>query len=229
MALLPYQFGITYGFSALQISLCYIAPGVGSLISAFVRGRVIDSRFRYYAKKLNVPIEKNRRTDLTDFPIERARIEVAIPTIIVSILTIIGFGWTVEYKTNLAGPLIFLFAFGFATTASVNCILVLMIDLYPKQAGTVTASANIVRCWLGAASTAYVVPLINAIGVGWTCTVFAGMMLVSMPLLFYTMKSGPRWRRENKERAERKAAEKAARGDVGGEKGIGPAGTAAVA
>ena len=208
VALIPSQFGAVYGFNELQISLCYIPFGVGTLAAAFIRGRVIDSRFRHHAKRLNISLEKNRRTDLTDFPIERSRLEVAVPTMISAALSLIGFAWCVQYKTNLAGPLIFLVLIGFSASASNNCINVLMIDLYPGSAGATTAAGNVVRCWLGAASTAFVVPMINAIGMGWTGTFFAFLMLAYTPVLFYVMKKGPQWRKETKERKEQKAREK---------------------
>jgi MFS family permease len=60
-ALIPSQFGTIYNFNELQIALCYIPLGAGSMLAAFVRGRMIDARFRYHAKRLNMPIVHNRR------------------------------------------------------------------------------------------------------------------------------------------------------------------------
>ncbi|KAH7183658.1 major facilitator superfamily domain-containing protein [Fusarium flagelliforme] len=196
LTLIPSQFVEIYGFNELQIALCFIPFGVGSLVAAFNRGRMLDFNFRRHATRLGISTEKNKQTDLAEFPIERARLEVAVPTIFLGSACMVGFGWTLHYQTNLAGPLILLFVIAFCLSASLNCATCLMLDLYPGKAGTVTASNNLLRCLLGAGATAAVVPMIQAIGTGWTLTVFALLNIVSLPLLWYVMKQGPGWRAE---------------------------------
>ncbi|KEQ85577.1 MFS general substrate transporter [Aureobasidium pullulans EXF-150] len=194
LSAIPSQFSKTYHFNELQIALCYIPFGIGSLVAAINRGRMIDTNFERHAKRLGVDTDNNKQTDLKDFPIERARLEVAVPMIILGSACNIGFGWTVQCKTNLAGPLILLFVIAFCTSSSLNCVACLMLDLYPGQAGTVTASNNLLRCLLGAGATAATVPLINAIGFGWAVMVFAILNVVALPLLWYVMREGPKWR-----------------------------------
>jgi len=217
-ALIPSQFGSIYGFNQIQIALCYLPLGCGSLLAGLIRGRIIDARYKYHAKRLGMPLEYNRRVDLTNFPIERARLEVAIPTLALGSACSIGFGWMVQYKVNLAGPLILLFIMGFCTSASINTVSVLLVDMYPGKAGSATAANNLVRCWLGAGATSGVVPMINKVGMGWTTTFFALLVFGFSPILWYIMENGPKWRRATKERKERQEAERAARADVGGEK-----------
>jgi hypothetical protein len=99
-----------------------------------------------------------------------------------------------------------------------NTVAVMIIDTNPDKAGTATAANNL-RCWLGAGATALAVPMINAIGVGWTCT-FLGLVVIAFsPVLWYIMKQGPRWRRGSKEKAEHKKAGMDGKANVGGEKG----------
>ncbi|KAF2239490.1 putative quinidine resistance protein 2 [Viridothelium virens] len=206
VTLVPSQFGTVYGFNQIQIALCYLPLGCGSMLAAFVRGRIIDSRYRAYAKRLGMPLDFNRRVDLSNFPIERARLEVAIPTLILGSACMIGFGWMVQYKINLAGPLIFLFLIGFCISASVNTVSVLLVDIYPGRAGTAAAANNLVRCWLGAGVTSGVVPLINKIGIGWTTTFYGLLIIAFSPVLWYIMKNGPEWRRATKERKKQQEA-----------------------
>jgi hypothetical protein len=78
-------------------------------VAAFSRGRMIDANFRRHAERLGITIEKNRRIDLTGFPVERARLEDAVPTIILTTACIVGFGWMLQEKVHLSGPLIMLF------------------------------------------------------------------------------------------------------------------------
>ncbi|KAL1983470.1 hypothetical protein VTN96DRAFT_10291 [Rasamsonia emersonii] len=98
--------------------------------------------------------------------------------------------------TYMAGPLILLIVIAFCLSASLNCIAVLMVDLYPGKAGTVTASNNLLRCLLGAGATALVLPMINGIGIGWTCSFFGFLNFATTPLLWYVMRQGPKWRAE---------------------------------
>lgn len=220
LAAIPAQFSRVYHYNQLQIALCYIPIGCGSIAAAFVRGRFIDARFRHHAKRLGVPVVRNRRVDLTDFPIERARIEVALPTIFLGCAFYIAFGWTVDRGVNVAAPLIFSLFIGFCISASLNCIAVLVVDLNPDRAGTASAANNLVRCWFGAASTAVIQPLIEAIGIGWTNTLFAGLVLACSPMLWYIMKKGPEWRKASKARMEKTRREKEAKANVAGEKGV---------
>ena len=200
LSLIPSQFVKIYHFNELQISLCYVPFGVGSLMAAFSRGRMIDSNFRRHSKRLGITTDANRQTDLTNFPIERARLEVALPTIVLGSGCIIGFAWTLQSRTNLAGPLILLFVIAFCLSASLNCVATLMLDLYPGKAGTVTASNNLLRCLMGAAATAAVVPMINGIGIGWSVSIFAFLNLAATPLLWYIMRHGPQWRAETRQK-----------------------------
>lgn len=204
VALIPSQFQQIYGFNELQISLCYIPLGCGTIAAAFVRGRILDSRFRHYAKQLGLEVVSNHRMDLTDFPLERARIEAALPTLFLGAACTIGFGWTLQGETNLAGPLILVFFIGFSSSATVNTIQVLLVDIYPGRPGAVTAANNLLRCWLGAGASALVVPMIDAMGIGWTSTFFSFVVIAFSPLLWYIMKHGPRWRREAAENLKRK-------------------------
>jgi hypothetical protein len=197
LALIPSQFSSIYNFNELQISLCYIPFGVGALVAAFSRGQMIDANFQRHAKRLGVTVEKNRRTDLTGFPIERARLEVAVPTIILTTACTIGIGWMLQAQVHEAGPLIMLFFVGFCASASLNCIAALLLDIYPGKAGTVAASNNLLRCLLGAGATAATVPMINGVGVGWALTIFGALNAVFMPLLWYIMREGPGWRKQS--------------------------------
>lgn len=68
-------FANNYGFNQVKIGLIFIPIGAGSVLSAVTSGRLVDWNFRRWCKKLNIPIVANRRQDLTNFPIERARLE----------------------------------------------------------------------------------------------------------------------------------------------------------
>jgi MFS family permease len=211
MTSIPSQFSQRYGFDDLQVSLIYLPLAVGSTLSAFTTGKLIDRNYRRHAKKLGLTIDRNRQDDLSNFPIERSRIEVSMPIAIVGVVAVIGYGWMVDSNISLAGPCVMLFIFGYSMTAMFNTMNILMVDIYQGRPASATAANNLTRCLLGAGATAAVIPLTESIGIGWTCTLAAGLWGgFSLPLLLFLMKVGPRWRREAKARKDARAEKKAA-------------------
>ena len=211
---IPYLFGKIYNFDELQLGLVYIPFGAGNLISAFSTGKAIDWNYRRHAKRNGFPLTKNRHQDLTNFPIERARLEVALPLLYIGNIGSIAYGWTLNYRTNLAGPLILLFVFGYGSMAAFQVMQILIIDINPGNAASSTAANNLFRCLLGAGSTAVVIPMIDRMGVGWAYT-FASLVWIALsPSLWLLMKYGPGWRREKKEKEERKEKADAEKAEV---------------
>lgn len=211
---IPYLFDKIYGFNELQLGLVYIPFGAGSIISAFSTGKAIDWNYRRHAKRNGFPLTKNRHQDLTDFPIERARLEVALPLLYFSNVGLIAYGWTLQYETNLAGPLILLFVFGYGTMAAFQVMQILIVDINPGNAAASTAANNLFRCLLGAGATAVVLPMIDRMGVGWAYT-FASLVWIALsPSLWLLMKYGPRWRKEKKEKEDQRGKSNARKARV---------------
>jgi MFS family permease len=207
---IPSQFRRTYGYSDLHISLLYLPFGVGSLLSALTTGKFIDANFRRHAKKLGLPpIVKNRNTiDMLTFPLERARVEIAIPAILFGAVAMLIYGWLVDRRVMVAGPCVCLFAVGYAVSAGFNCLNLLLIDMYPGKPASATAANNLVRCWLGAGAAAAIVPLIDAVGYGPAVSISAGIWIAFTPALLALIKFGPRWRLEAAEKLKAKEEKK---------------------
>lgn len=193
-----------YGYNSLKIGLCYIPGGLGSMMAAILMGRFQDWNFRRHAKRLGLEISNTRQQDLRNFPIERARLEVVLPIAFLSGATVIIFGWLMEKKVFIAGPLVFLFLSTFFMTCSSQGLQTLIVDLNRSNPSSASAALNLARCWLGAAGVAAVVPMLNAIGIGWVSIFVAGLWAVMSPTVLFVMKRGPRWREEKwlKEEAE---------------------------
>ena len=114
------------------------------------------------------------------------------------------YGWVLNFRTNLAGPLTILFFTGYGIIAAFQIMQILMVDLNPGRAAASTAASNIFRCLLGAGSTAVVVPMIERMSVGWTYTFAALVWTLFSPLLIWLVRIGPKWRREKKAKADQK-------------------------
>lgn len=200
----------TYNFDEVHIGLIFLAIGGGSLISAFTTGKMVDWNYARHAKRNGYPVAKNRTTDLSEFPIESARVEVGLPCLLLGVLAVIGYGWIIEYNLSIAGPVVMLFLLGYALIAGYQSLNVLMVDIYPDQATSATAASNVVRCLLGAASSAAILPMSDAMGDGWAYTTLGLMFLLSCAGLLVIMKHGISWRKARRAKVQEREAIKRA-------------------
>jgi hypothetical protein len=211
---IPSQFQTKYGFNSFQTGLCFIPTGFGCLTGAVFQGRFLDWNFRRHSKRLGIEISESQQQDLTKFPIEAARLQVVLPFVAASGLLTIAYGWTMECHTSLAGPLVLLYLLAFTITSTFQGCSSLIVDLNRGSPGTATAAMNLVRCWLGAGAVAAVIPLINAIGIGWVSVLVAGVWFVSTPFLLYVVKRGPAWREKRRAEEREKGKERQSVGNV---------------
>jgi MFS family permease len=204
---LPSQMEEKYHFNSLQIGLCYLPYGIGSLTSRWAVGTLLDYNFRRHARRLGIEIVRNRQPRLSDFPIEMSRLQITLPLVYMASMFILAYGWVMNYKTNLAGPVITLFFTGHTVTGAFSSLNTLVVDINIESPATAVAANNLFRCLFGAGAVAAAVPLIDKIGMGWTCTFVAGIWLVFSPILWAVFKWGQRWREEKGLKGERKDAQ----------------------
>ena len=191
---MPSQFGMKYNFNTLQIGLCYIPTGLGSMTASLVVGKLLNWNFRRHAEACGMEITRAKQQDLTNFPIEAARLQVVSPLVCIAGATVVSYGWVMESHTSLAGPVTLLYILAFCLSGSFTGLSTLVVDLNRESSGTATAAMNLVRCWMGAGAVAFVDPLLDAIGLGWTSVLVAGVWILISPVLLLIIKYGPRWR-----------------------------------
>ncbi|KAH8424900.1 uncharacterized protein LDX57_002645 [Aspergillus melleus] len=192
------QLQIGYNLSTLQGSLCYFSTGFGTMSSVLAIGRLLDWNFRRHARILGIEISKDKQQDLTTYPIERARLQLGLPFLILSGIMLLVYSWTLQTRIHLAVPLIFLFLQSFGSSCAYSCFNNLIMDLNRKRPGTASAALNLSRCWMGAGGVAFAGPLNRVAGVGWMGVTIAGVWLVLSPLVALVVRSGPRWREERR-------------------------------
>ncbi|KIV92445.1 hypothetical protein PV10_03742 [Exophiala mesophila] len=203
-AVIPSQFAEIYHFNEFQIGLCYIPCGAGAMTAVLVNGRILDGNFSRWCKKLGIKIRKGRDQDLSNFPIEKVRLQIGIPAAYASVAFTCIFGWLIHVDGPLAAVLVVLFFTNFAISVSYNVTTTLLVDLYPKSPATAGAANNLVRCLLGAGFTAAVIPLVNAIGRGWTFTAFSVFLFITSPMLWLLYFRGMDLRADRHRRQEQK-------------------------
>ena len=204
------QFREIYGYDDTILGLMFVPISAGGILATITNGKwdPVDGNYRRHARRLGMPLKKNRYQDLTNFPIERARIEVMLPLLYASAAIILAYGWLLHAEVSVAGPLVLLFLLGFCVTCQFKVLTILIIDLSPGKAATATAAFSLTRCILGAAMTAVVNPIINALGRGWTFTLIGLVWVVLSPMMWAVVKWGPEWRRKRQEKETRRKEKK---------------------
>lgn len=221
-AALPSQLNEIFGYNELQIGLCFIPFGVGSVCAALTNGQLLDRNFARWCKNLGLKIKKGRNQDLRTFPIEKARLQIAIPAAYCSAALVCVFGWILHINGPLAALLVVLFLASLSMSIAFNVTSTLLVDFYPQSPATATAANNVVRCCLGAGATAAVVPMINAMGRGWTFTFLTFFLIATSPMLWLVYFRGMKWRTERHEREDqaKKIKEEKLNSQSSGENGV---------
>ncbi|KFG88251.1 hypothetical protein MANI_015681 [Metarhizium anisopliae] len=201
-ATLSILFKEIYEYDDLEVGLCYLPYGVGCCMVMLLQGHILDRNFARIAKKLGMATSRKRGEDMLSFPIESARIQPLYPAITVGAAALIGWGWSLEAETTVAVPLVLLFIVGMLVPSSFGVLNTLLVDLNEDAPATAAAANNLTRCLSGAAATAIVDQMFDAMGRGWTFTLLALLMVACLPGLRVLEKRGPRWRAE---RARQKA------------------------
>ena len=204
-AALPNLFLEAYGLDELKIGLCYISLGTGCLFSSLTTGHIVDWNFRRHARRLHMPIVRGKQQDLSNFPIEAVRLQVVAPGHAIGTLGLVAFGWTVKFRTHIAGPEIALFVIGFGVSTAFNITNTLLIDLHKDQAATATAAINFVRCLLSAGGCVAIIPMCRAMNPGWAFTFIALVYTALIGVVFWVMRCGMGWRQEAERRKRLKA------------------------
>lgn len=87
-----------YGLSSLQAGLIYLPFGLGGTVSALFSGYMLDLAYRRARAKRGLSTDKVKGDDLNNFPVEKPRIGVMWPPMIVTMVCVIGHGWALQCR-----------------------------------------------------------------------------------------------------------------------------------
>lgn len=156
----------TYGLNQLELSLMYIPLGVGGIVAALTTGQMVDWNFKRHATLLGIKIVENKRQELSSFPVEKARLQIGVPLLLLGNICIVAYGWTVHQHASIWCTTILLLVISWTLAALFQVMNVLLVNTYPRRGATVSAAVNLVRCELGAAASAAINPLTDGVRVG---------------------------------------------------------------
>lgn len=108
--------------------------------------------------------------ELLQFPIERSRSRGSYLGLVISTVTMVGYGWALQEHTHPAVALVLQFLQGFWGTYFYTTYSALLIDSFPKSPSTAAATTSVTRCTMAATGVAILQPLMSAAGRGWYFT-----------------------------------------------------------
>ncbi|KUI54228.1 Quinidine resistance protein 1 [Cytospora mali] len=201
---IPTQFKAIYGYDSLMVGIMYLPMAGGAMISTIIIGRQMNKNFRKHAARQGINIEEGQQVDMNEFPAERARLEVTLPSLFICTAGLICWGWVLEQKTSVAAPCVLLFFLGVGLNGVMASTNALLMDISQTQAGAVMAASNLTRCALGAVASAVIQPMIDRVGIQWAYMIYGCVYLLFAPLLALQYFKGHQWRRQAKDREDKK-------------------------
>jgi len=110
-------FTTIYNLSPFEIGLTFIPSGVGCALGSVIGGKIVDLHYEYFVIKMKAeafssassPIRGSSDKEMKEFPIERARLRAVPWYAMISISSLIAYGWCLKRRSSLALPLVFQF------------------------------------------------------------------------------------------------------------------------
>ncbi|KAL3467399.1 major facilitator superfamily domain-containing protein [Aspergillus heterothallicus] len=158
--------------SALVSGLFYLAPGSGFLIGSVLGGRLADMTVRRYIKTRGFRL-----------PQDRLNSGLFMLFLVLPGATLV-YAWSLDQRVGgMALPIVAGFVAGVGLMGSFNGLNTYAAEALPSRRSEVISGKYIIQYIFSAGASALVVPIIDAIGVGWTFTISAFMTLIGAVLV----------------------------------------------
>ncbi|KAL1993628.1 hypothetical protein VTN49DRAFT_2297 [Thermomyces lanuginosus] len=172
----------------IQSGLFYIAPGCGYLVGTFIGGRYADYVVKKWIRKRNgVRVPEDRLKSCLLF------LGVLIPG------CILIYGWTVEKEVGgIPVPVIVMFLQGVGQLFCFPSLNTYCLDVMQSKgrSAEVVAGNYMFRYAFAALGTGVVLPIVEAIGVGWFSTITALILVAAGVCMWLTTLFGAKWRQK---------------------------------
>jgi MFS family permease len=192
-----------YNLDDVHVGLCYLPFAAGAVIAALIVGKLLNWNYARVARSIGVSLDCKKDNDPRHFPIERARLDLMWPWIVLNVAIVIAWGWVVSSGVSLPAPLVMLFLAGFTLTGPNSIVATYLVDLYPMNPGRVSSTFNLTRATMNAVGVAVVQQLIEVWGYSYTY-LFLGLLVAAMsPGVWVVRTRGHIWREQRHRCVER--------------------------
>jgi len=173
-------FPIYYGFGEGESGLVFLPSAIGMGLGIVIFGAMSD---RLVKKNMGTGEQHKPELRLTPF--------FTIPAGIALPIGLFIYGWSIEEHVHWIVPMIGVVIFTWGLMGVMMCIQNYLLDVYPKQAASVTAALAVLRSLAGALLPLCALDMYSALSMGWgnSLLAFISLGLIPIPLLFY--KFGP--------------------------------------
>lgn len=89
-----------------NLGLCYLSTGGGMIIGSTLTGKLLDREYRVIKERIARDHQDDPEATKLGFPIEIARLRTMPIHLVIFVACVIGWGWCLEKKVSIAGPLI---------------------------------------------------------------------------------------------------------------------------
>ena len=169
--------GEGYGYSEQTVGLFYISPFLGGMLGSILTGIISD-------RVIRVLIKKNDGVYEPEF-----RLPMLIVATVISVIGLMGFGWSSQKKDAWIAPVIFFGCIGFGSSISSTTAITFTVDSYKMFASEALVTFNLLKNILGFIFSIFNTDVLQTRG-GKTTFVIYGVVqifisLFAIPLYIY--------------------------------------------
>ncbi|KUI58486.1 MFS antiporter QDR3 [Cytospora mali] len=181
-----------YSFSIIIVGLLYIPSSLGYFAASLVGGRWVDKIMAREAKKAG---RYDSNGKLIFLPEDRLRENAWIAASMYP-FAMIWFGWCADKGVYWLAAMVANFFFGIATMLIFGSSTTMLTEFMPKRSSSGVALNNFVRNIFSCIGVVVTEPLINAMGVGWLCTMVALFAwIMANTCIFVLLRKSKDWRK----------------------------------
>lgn len=182
-----------YGFSTIVVGLLYIPSSLGYFLAALFGGRWVDHIMYREAAKAGRYDAKGK---LVFLPEDRLRENAWIAATMYP-LAMIWYGWCADEGIFWFAAVVPNFFFGIGSMLVFGAVTTMLTEFVPKRSSSAVALNNFVRNIFSCVGVVVTQPLIDAMEVGWLCTMVAILCLISGNVcIFLLRRNSERWRKD---------------------------------
>jgi MFS family permease len=139
-----------FNLNDLQVGLVFLPNGAGCVAGSYLTGYLMDHDYRtverQYRQAKGISVDTTLiKKELIDFPIEKSRLRNIWWIIVIFVLTVALYGFSLPLNI-IATSLILQFFIAYTATAVFSLNSALVIDLYSGASASATAVNNFIRC-----------------------------------------------------------------------------------